>query len=242
LKAVILAAGRGTRLGSLTSDIPKPMIRIAGAPALEHIIIRIKRAGVSDIALVVRYKAEKIMEHFEDGSRLGVHIEYVRQPETYGTAAALLAAGDCAGDSPVITTFGDVVTAGINYRDSLRVFAERGSAGVITVNKVPDAYAGSDVRLGPDDRVLEVVEKPLETGVEYRWNCSGIYVFGPVVFEYLERLQPSARGEYELADAMNAMISDGLALHASYLRGFWRDIGTVEGIADAQKMLSEDVG
>lgn len=240
MKAVILAAGRGTRLGNLTADIPKPMIEVAGAPALEHIIKGIKAAGVSDFALVVRYKAEKIIDYFKDGSRLGVHIEYVQQPDKYGTAAALLAAGESAGNFPVMMTFGDVVTAAINYRDALRVFAERGADGVITLNKVPDEYAGSDVKIGEEDRVLAVVEKPPKTGVDFRWNCSGVYVFSPAVFPYLERLAPSARGEYDLADAMNAMIADGLALYASYLQGFWRDIGTVEGIADAEKMLSED--
>lgn len=234
---MILAAGRGTRLGELTADMPKPMVSVAGKPALEHIVDRIARAGVREFVFVVRYKAERIVDYFGDGSKMGLKIEYAEQPDRYGTGAALLAARERVGDSPLLMTYGDVVTASVSYADALRIYAENSGAGVAILNEVPDGYAGSRVEIDGSGRMLQVVEKPPRGISEVHWNCVGVFVFSSVVFDYLERLRPSARGEYELADAMNAMIADGHRFGTTHLRGFWRDIGSIEGIADAERLL-----
>lgn len=240
IKAVILAAGRGTRLGSLTDDLPKPMLPLAGKPALENIILRIKCAGISDFIVVVKYRAEKIKEYFGDGSALGVRISYVPQGQHYGTAAALLAAKSQADGSPILMTYGDVITSEVNYSNAISLFSENRCMGVATINQVPDGYAGSSVSIGHHDRILRVIEKPAEGLARIHWNCAGIFVFQPSIFDYLGNLRPSERGEYDIADAMNDMTADDQVLLSCQLQGFWRDMGTLEGIADAERMLLEN--
>ena len=96
MRAVILAAGKGTRMGALTKDTPKPMIIVNGKPTVEHVIRRMIAGGVTDFVLVTKYLAERIMDYFGDGSALGTRIEYVEQIDKYGTGAALLSAKELA--------------------------------------------------------------------------------------------------------------------------------------------------
>lgn len=242
MRAVILAAGKGTRMGALTKSVPKPMIPVNGKPVVEHIIRRMIAGGVTDFVLVTKYLAEQVVDYFGDGSRFGARIEYVDQIDKYGTGAAFLSARDLSHGEPVMMTYADVLTSTRTYAEAIRIFREKGGEGVITLNWVDDPCAGGAVIVGGDGRVTEVIEKPPKGEVPSNWNSAGILVFGPVVFEYLERLTPSARGEYELPDAVNAMIGDGLSIYPSYLEGDWMDVGTVEAIAVAEKMLAREDG
>lgn len=242
MKAVILAAGKGTRMGALTRDIPKPMITVLGKPVVEHVMRRMMAAGVTDFVLVTKYLADVIADYFGDGSRLGASVEYVDQIDKYGTGAALLSAKELVGGEPSMMTFADVITSTATYAQAIRIFRERGGAGVVTVNRVDDPCTGAAVVIGGDGRIDSVIEKPPKGRSPSNWNSSGIFVFSPAIFGYLEGLKPSWRGEYELADAVNAMVADGLSLYPSYLEGDWLDVGTVESIGVAERMLSGDQG
>lgn len=241
MKAVILAAGKGTRLGELTRYTPKPMIQVAGRPVVEHVMRGIRKAGIEDLVLVTKYLSEKIEEYFGDGSRFGMRVSYVRQGERYGTGAAFLCARELAGDGPVMMTFADVVMSSGSYQGALDVFLDRRGAGVITLNEVGDPCTGADVQLDEEGRVSRVVEKPPPGSASSYMNSSGLFVFDPIIFGYLERLEPSARGEYELPDAINRMTEDGLAIYPYYLRGFWKDVGRVEDVAVADELLRSEV-
>lgn len=224
-------------MGELTKDTPKPMIEVAGKPVLEHIIRRMIAAGVSDFVFVTKYLAEKIEAHFGDGSRLGVRISYAEQTGSYGTGAALLSAKGLAGDAPLMMTFADVITSTQTYAQAIEVYADRRGAGVITLNWVDDPCTGAAVVVDDAEMIERVVEKPAKGARLSNWNSAGIFIFDPIIFDYLENLSPSWRGEYELADALNAMIGDGMALYPSYLEGDWLDVGSVEALAVAEKML-----
>lgn len=213
------------------------MIEVAGKPVVEHIMRCIQRAGIDDFILVTRYLSEKIEEYFGDGSRFGMRVSYVRQSNRYGTGAALLTARKLAQDGPLMMTFADVVMSACNYDGALSVYRNRGGAGVITLNRVPDPCSGASVHLDDADRVTHIHEKPAPGTAEWYSNSSGLFVFEPVIFDYLERLEPSPRGEYELPDAMNHMAEDGLAIYACHLQGFWRDVGTVDDIAAASALI-----
>jgi len=237
LKAVILAAGRGTRLGELTNNIPKPMLEVLGKPMIEHVIERVRSTGIHNLVIVTRYLAEMIESHLGDGSRFGVSIEYVRQSERYGNGAALLETKEVVGVSPVLVTFADVVVSRECYPDVVSIYENRNCSGVITLNWMDDPYRGAAVELNDDGMVLRVVEKPPKGQVSSRWNSSGLFMFDHIIFEYLEHLTPSARGEYEIADAMNAMLADGLLIHPYCINGFWKDVGRPEDIPIAEYLL-----
>lgn len=224
-------------MGDLTKDTPKPMIEIAGKPVLEHIICRMMDAGISDFVLVTKYLSEKIESHFGNGSRLGARISYVEQIDAYGTGAALLSAKPLAADAPLMMTFADVITSTQTYAQAIAVYADLRGAGVVTLNWVDDPCTGAAVVVNDDQMIEKIVEKPAKGSRLSNWNSAGIFVFDPIIFDYLENLTPSWRGEHELADAINAMIEDGMAFHPSYLSGDWLDVGSAEALKTAEVML-----
>ncbi len=134
--------------------------------------------------------------------------------------------------------YGDIITSAVNYSGALKVYEETTPSVVMTLNWVADTSAGSSIEVDDRGLVRSVVEKPPKGQAVSNWNSSGIFVFHPVVFDYLARLRPSKRGEYELPDALNAMISDGLEIRPYYLTGEWRDIGTPEDVAAAERALA----
>lgn len=227
-------------MGALTRDVPKPMIEVAGRPVIEHIIQRIARAGISEFVIVTRYLAEMIQQRLGDGSVLGVKIDYVRQSDRYGTGAALEEARSYAAAGPLMMVYGDIITPAANYLGAFRVFREFSPSSVMTLNWMDDPWAGGAVHVDGSGLVSAVVEKPPKGQVASHWNSAGIFVFEPVIFDYLARLRPSARGEYELPDALNAMIRDGLQIRPYYLQGEWRDVGTPDDIAAAERILRQE--
>jgi len=227
-------------MGALTQDIPKAMIPLLGAPAVEHVLRRLVMAGISEFVIVTRYLAERIESYLGDGSRLNASIRYVRQSDKYGTGQALLETREAVGDQTLMMTYGDILTPACNYSGALAVFDQTGTDAVVTLNEVPDPCRGGAVQVGEDGRVTGIIEKPPAGVVPSHWNSSGILVFKPIIFDYLERIGLSPRGELELPDAVNLMIADGLRVQPYYLRGPWIDVGRPEDIPEAERMLNED--
>jgi UDP-N-acetylglucosamine diphosphorylase / glucose-1-phosphate thymidylyltransferase / UDP-N-acetylgalactosamine diphosphorylase / glucosamine-1-phosphate N-acetyltransferase / galactosamine-1-phosphate N-acetyltransferase len=236
--ALVLAAGRGTRMKGLTEDLPKPMLRVAGRPLLEHIVVALRNAGIGRFVVVTGYHAERIERHFGDGGRLGVEIVYRRQEVQDGTARALLLGRDSIADRPFLLAWGDILAEPANYPALLATFRERQPSGLLSVNWVEDPWRGGAVYVDGDHRIERIVEKPPPGTAETHWNNAGIAVFRSVVFDYAAAVKPSPRGEYEIPDAISAMLADGLALYAFPLRGFWSDIGTPEDLMRAEELLT----
>ena len=240
-RAVLLAAGRGTRLGALTANQPKPMVLLLGKPVLEHILLRLAKAGLTEFILVVGYHAEAIQSYFGDGARWGWRISYAFQPEPNGTGAALAHARDLAGCEPFLASFGDILTDTANYRRLLDDFLAAPCAAVVGVNLVPDVSAGSAVTM-EGNRVVKVIEKPPPGTTDSNWNLAGASVYSPAIWEAVAALKPSARGEYEITDAVGSLIASGQEVRASKITGFWSDIGTPEALKEAEEALADGAG
>jgi NDP-sugar pyrophosphorylase family protein len=236
--AVILAAGRGTRMKALTEETPKPMLPIAGRPLLEHVLRALRKAGVAHFVIVTGYRAEQVETHFRDGSGFGVEVEYRRQEARDGTARALLLARDAIGRHDFLLALGDILIDPANYPTLLDTFVRRRADGLIGVNWVEDPYRGAAVYADGDQRIERIVEKPPAGTSSTHWNNAGIALFRPVVFDYAAKIERSPRGEYELPDAITGMLGDGLALYAFPLQGFWSDVGTPEDLERAARALS----
>jgi UDP-N-acetylglucosamine diphosphorylase / glucose-1-phosphate thymidylyltransferase / UDP-N-acetylgalactosamine diphosphorylase / glucosamine-1-phosphate N-acetyltransferase / galactosamine-1-phosphate N-acetyltransferase len=233
--AVILAAGRGTRMGALTQTMPKPLLTLCGRPILEHIVLGLKAAGVDRMVMVTGYRGEQIEQHFGDGSRLRVALTYRRQQQPEGTARALLLARDVVGNQPLVLSWGDIVVDPENYSALVRGFDRIACEAVLTVNAVDDPWRGAAVSVDAEWRVTQLIEKPPRGASHTRWNNAGLFVFTPVIFAYAGRVQPSVRGEYELPQAIAAMIADGRSVRALPVRGFWSDLGTPDDLAAAER-------
>lgn len=231
--AVILAAGRGTRLGRWTQSLPKPMIPLAGRPLLEHILLRLRDATpIRRFLVVVGYLAEQVVQHFGDGATYGVSIDYVYQPSHRpGTAGALHAAMSHIPSEPVLMSFGDILTDPQNYQRLLRAYDAQATA-ILGVNWLPDVSEGGGVWLD-GDRVLRVQEKPLHA--DTHWNLAGVHLFSPRLLPILDSLMPSRRGEYELTEAIQQLIEQAPgSVRAVRFEGYWNDVGTPERLQQAE--------
>ncbi|SVB54163.1 uncharacterized protein METZ01_LOCUS207017, partial [marine metagenome] len=142
MKAVILAAGKGTRMGDLTDGLPKPMLQVESRPILEHIITGLCRAGISEFCIIVGWKAEVIEDYFGDGSHWDVVISYVRQQVQDGTGKAPELAKDFVGDEPFLLTYGDILVKMETYRQMLERWGEGDFTGLVTVTGSEDVTKG----------------------------------------------------------------------------------------------------
>ena len=233
-KAVTLAAGRGTRMQGLTEDCPKPMLPIGDRPMLAHQIERMEQAGIREALIIVGYKAEMVKGYFAEHPPAKAKLSYVIQEKQDGTGSAAMLAREFAGQDPFLMTYGDNIVEPEVYRDLLA--KADGAEMVLSVKHVEDPYQGGAVYT-EGERVTKIVEKPPKGTSTTNWNNAGIYVFRPSVFEALDNIELSPRGEYELTDAVHAVVDSGKPVKWYEIRGFWRDIGRPEDLPEAEKYL-----
>jgi dTDP-glucose pyrophosphorylase len=247
MKAVILAAGKGTRMGELTSAVPKPMLEVKGKPILEHIVAGIVGAGIREIFMVTGFRSEVIEHHFGDGRRFGATISFGRQQVQDGTGKAPELARSFVGPDNFLLTYGDILVRPENYRRILDRFGTGNFSGLITVTEGEDVTKGGLNFFDQDFQLTRLVEKPsaaqldrlraeglLKAG-EPVWYNAGIYIFSPALFEFTARLEKSPRGEYELTDAIVAMLAAGHKFAGWKIDGRWVDVRDPGVLADLER-------
>jgi dTDP-glucose pyrophosphorylase len=236
VKAVILAAGKGTRMAHLTRERPKPMVPVLGRPLIDWILERISAAGIDDFILVTGHLGETLEEHVAAGAGART-VRFVRQNEPNGTGEAVHLCREAVGDSPFLLSFGDILAPKGHYARLVNGFREAPSDLLMTVNRVEDPWRGAAVYVDAGHRVTRLVEKPEKGTSHTHWNNGGIFLFSPVVFEYTARLSPSPRGEYELTDAVTAMIEEGRSARAIPLEGTRCNLTGPEDVAAIEEIL-----
>ena len=247
MKAVILAAGKGTRMGGLTSDLPKPMLRVQGKPILELIVQGLMEAGVRDFFIVTGFRAGVIEAHFGDGTRWGARIRYGRQEIQDGTGKAPEVAKEFARHSDFVLTYGDILVRPQTYKDMLRRYAEGTFSGLVTCTAGEDVAKGGLLLFDNDFCLRRLIEKPTPAQLDQfrrqgdlppgrpAWYNAGIYIFQPSLFDFTARLQKSPRGEYELTDALAAMLVAGHRLAGLAIQGRWVDVRDPQVLAALEK-------
>lgn len=233
-KAVVLAAGRGTRMKSLTDDCPKPMLPLAGRPMLAHQMSRLGAAGIRSVCVVVGYRGDVIRDYFADHPQEGIRLVFVEQAEPTGTGTAALLAREFVGRDTFLLTFGDIVVAPQVYR-KLQARSQD-SEIVVALTRVDDPYRGGAVYV-EGDRLTRIVEKPPKGTSTTNFLCAGVYAFRHRIFEALEQLNPSPRGEYDLTQAISDTVLSGHIVRCFEIPGFWRDVGRPEDLGPASDYL-----
>ena len=233
-------------MGELTEETPKPMLPVEGRPILEHIISGLREVGVSEFCVITGWKAEVIENYFGDGTDLQVAIQYVRQRVQDGTGKAPELAKEFVGDSPFLLTYGDILVKADTYQQMLVRWAEGEFSGLVTVTGSEDVTKGGLFFFDQEFRLQHLVEKPsvdqladlrasgLLKPEEPGWYNAGIYCFNPVIFKYTAQLNKSSRGEYELTDALEAMLSEEHILAGLAIAGRWVDVRDPEVLRDLQ--------
>lgn len=228
-KAVLLAAGKGTRMRELTNDLPKPMIAVRGRPILGHIVDGLRAAGVTHFQMIVGYRADVVRDYFGDGSRFGVAVEYATQVVQDGTGRVVELARDFAAADPFVLSYGDILVDPANYE---RLVALGDADALISVKFNPgDIAKGGSVFVNERFEMTDLREKPKPGEPTSPWYNAGIYTFRPSIFEFTAKLEKSPRGEYELTDAIRALALSGRRVQALELSGDWADVRDPEVLA-----------
>jgi len=213
MKAILLAAGKGTRLSSLTDKIPKVMIPIAGKPILEHHVEHLAGAGIQEIFINLHHLPERITSYFGDGRKWGVRIRYSFEPEIMGTAGAVKKLEAELRGGPFLVVYGD------NYLEmELSGFIEASAAsegvGTIAVFEKADVTGSGIIEMGRGDEVVRFKEKPAPDEVFSHWVGAGLFYFRPAIFEYI----PSGYSDFGL-DVIPRLLRDGGRLFGRCLKG-----------------------
>jgi len=232
-QAVLLAAGRGTRMRELTADLPKPMIEVRGKPVLQHIVEGLRDAGVRRFLIIVGYRAEAVQNFFGDGSRYKIDIQYTTQVGQDGTGRVVDLARNFVDDSPFVLAYGDILVAPENYKRIVDL--DDGVEALISVTRGEDVSKGGAVFLNDDFELVDLREKAKPGEATSPWYNAGLYAFRPSIFGFTAKLKPSPRGEYELTDAIRELAQANKRVKALELTGEWADVRDPEILARLNK-------
>jgi glucose-1-phosphate thymidylyltransferase len=240
MKGIVLAGGTGSRLHPLTTVTNKHLLPVGSYPMIFHPVARLKQAGITDILIVTgRDHMGDVMELLGSGHDFGLDFTYKVQDQAGGIAQALgLARGFCSGDSSCVI-LGDNVFAG-DLAPAVTAFMAQGSGARLLLKGVDDPERFGVAELSPDGRILGIEEKPQHPKSKYA--VTGIYLYDGAVFDIIDTLMPSHRGELEITDVNNAYIQAGTCTYA-VLDGWWTDAGTFPSLRRAGELAADvDLG
>lgn len=239
MKALVLAAGKGTRLRPLTNTVPKHLLPVGDRPILFHVLDYIVDAGIKDIGIVVSPDSGPyIKQSVGSEQRWEASITYISQAKPRGLAHAVKVAQDFLGDSPFLMLLGDnLVQDGVaGFLDDFR--SSQSDASIV-LKEVEDPRAFGVAEVDSSGRVTRMVEKPEEP--KSNLAIIGVYLFTPEIHRAIADIQPSWRGELEITDAIQRLLEMGKDIRSHLLRGWWLDIGSNEGLIKANHVVLDSL-
>ncbi|MPZ88746.1 MAG: glucose-1-phosphate thymidylyltransferase [Nitriliruptorales bacterium] len=234
MKALVLSGGAGTRLRPITHTSAKQLVPVGNKPIIEFGLEAIRDAGITDVGIIVGETHEEIREHVGDGSRFGIDVTYVHQPQPLGLAHAVLTAADYLGDDDFVMYLGDNLIAG-GITDFVRQFEGRQPAAQILLAKVRDPERFGIAELDGQQRVTRLVEKPREPTSDLA--LVGVYLFSSRILDASRSIKPSDRGELEITDAIQWLIDEGEEVHSQVIDGWWKDTGKLYDLLEANRIV-----
>jgi len=214
MRAIIMAAGKGERLRPFTEWLPKTLLPIGGRSIMEILLANLRQAGISQAVIIYGHLGETLQRFLGDGSRYGLELIFREQMERLGTAHAVMQAADLisAQDDAVMVMAGDTAF-GFEHIGGLVQFHRTSGADVsLSLKRLPveRLSASSSVAIDAAGRITRIVEKPAPGTAPSDIACAPLYIFPPLLADYLTRVGVSVRNEYELPDVITMMIDDGL--------------------------------
>jgi glucose-1-phosphate thymidylyltransferase len=238
MRGLILSGGKGTRLRPLTHTSAKQLVPVANKPVLFYGIEAMAAAGIEEVGIIIAPETgAEIQAAAGDGSQFGIKIEYIEQDAPLGLAHALITAEAFLGDSPFVMYLGDnLLRDGIV--ELVKTFRSDQPDALILLTPVPDPESYGVAELS-DGRVARLVEKPDDPKSDLA--LVGVYMFTPAIFEAAHSIEPSARGELEITDAIQALVDKGMRVDPHIVHGWWKDTGQVQDMLEANQLILDDL-
>jgi glucose-1-phosphate thymidylyltransferase len=238
VKALVLAGGAGTRLRPLSHSTPKQLIPVAAKPVLFHALEALRAAGVTEAGIIVSAPGTQIRAAVGDGSRFGLKVTYLPQDRPRGLAHCVIIARDFLGDDDFVMYLGDNIFAG-GITEQLREFRKIRPTAQLVVTKVSNPSQYGIAELDDTGRVTALQEKPAQPRGDLA--VTGAYFFTPEIHEAVFAIEPSRRGELEITDAVQWLVTRGREVRADRFSGYWADTGTLEGLLECNQVLLDKI-
>ena len=238
MKAVILAAGEGVRLQPITSTRPKHLIKVGGKPILEYCLDAVKASGIEEALIVIHYMGEAIRQYFGDGKEFGLKIEYVEQKAVLGTGNAVSLVEPYVKDD-FLMAYGDLLFSADAVKKVIGLYEKEKPAATMAVVSVKNTEDYGIVELENEKQVKRVVEKPKHDEAPSDLANAGIYVFSTEIFDKIRETSASARGEWEITDAVSQLLKKKTVLAVKVSQSDWVDIGRPWDLLEANRWALE---
>lgn len=243
MKALILAGGEGTRLRPITHTRAKQLVPVANKPILFYGIEAMVAAGITEIGVITGSTGPEVRAALGDGSEFGAAITYIPQDAPLGLAHCVLIARDFLGDDDFVMYLGDNLleqdlAAFVSAFEDARTQPDPPSAQIL-LKQVPDPHRFGIATLDAAGHVVELVEKPEDPPSDLA--LVGVYLFDAGIHEAVRAIQPSPRGELEITDAIQWLITDGRRVRTELLTGWWIDTGKLTPLLEANRLLLEKI-
>jgi glucose-1-phosphate thymidylyltransferase len=238
LKGLILSGGKGTRLRPITHTSAKQLVPVANTPVLFYGIRAMADAGIQQVGIIIAPETgDEIRQAAGDGSAFGVELTYIVQDEPAGLAHAVLTAEPFLGDSPFVMYLGDNLLQG-GIAELVHAFNSNEPEALILLTPVPDPehYGVAELH---DGAVVRLVEKPAEPQTDLA--LVGVYMFRASVHDAARAIEPSARGELEITDAIQHLVDSGLRVEPHIVQGWWKDTGRLDDMLEANRLILDTV-
>ncbi|MCE1248547.1 MAG: NDP-sugar synthase [Firmicutes bacterium] len=228
MKAMILAAGEGTRLYPLTYTLPKPMVPVINRPVMEHIILHLAKHGFDEIIVNLHFLPEHIENYFHDGSRLGVKIIYSHEMKPLGTAGGVKNVEDLFDDTFMVVGGDDL--SDINLTEVLEFHKKSHSLATIALSRVEDVSSYGVVVTDEKGKIIEFQEKPSKEEAKSEWVNTGVYFFEPAILDLIPK------GEfYDFGRQLFPKLKDDKSpFYGFRTKGYWKDVGNLNEYRQTQ--------